>query len=253
MPSYRNGQIPENLLVVFQRGWNRTDGDWYHALSPATYTRHLALVARAFKRTGRTLQITEGFGAYRPFHAQVIARNLYGNGAALPGTSSHGGFWEGRQTLAMDYGNWAWVYANHGGFAAFKEDCAAVGLWAGAIMPERGYPREEWHVVDPNPWSAVPAFDGIVTPFNPAHPEPAKSKRKRKQMSTGVIYTTGGDDKSRRGAIVNTESGFFSPFSWFDVAYADRVAVGFGLEKAAGVSAGAYDQIAKDCAAIRKG
>lgn len=250
MPSYRNGQIPESLLVVFRRGWNRTDGDWYHALSPATYTRHLALVARAYKRTGRTLQITEGFGAYRPFHAQVIAQNLYGNGAALPGTSSHGGFWEGRQTLAMDYGNWGAVYG--WGQAAFFEDCRAVGLTPGMIMRSRGYPDEPWHVIDVDPWSAVPAFDGVVTPFTPARPEPVV-KKKRKQMSTGVIYTTGGEDKSRRGAIVNTESGFFSPFSWFDVAYADRVAVGFGLEKAAGVSAGAFDQISKDCAAIRKG
>lgn len=162
MPSYRNGQIPEDLLVVFARGRNATDGDWYHALSPATYARHLALVARAFKRTGRRLQITDGFGAYRPLHAQVIARNLYGNGAALPGTSSHGGFWEGRQTLAMDYGNWGTVYG--WGQEAFFEDCRAVGLTPGMIMRSRGYPDEPWHVIDLDPWGPVPAF-ADVTPF----------------------------------------------------------------------------------------
>lgn len=157
MPEYRNGQIPETLLVVFKRGHNSTDGDWYHALSPATYAKHRALVARALARTGRTLEITDGFGAYRPYHAQVIARNLYGNGAALPGTSSHGGHWEGRQTLAMDYGNWAWVYQNHGGQASFFADCRAVGLTPGMIMRSRGYPDEPWHVIDLDPWGPVPA------------------------------------------------------------------------------------------------
>jgi len=173
MPTYSNGYIPEHLLVVFKRGRNNVDGDWYHALSPATYARHLALVDRAYARTGRTLKITDGFGAYRPYAAQVLAKRLYGNGAADPGTSSHGGFWEGKQTLAMDYGNWAWVYES--GFAEFKEDCAEVGLWAGAIMPDRGYPREEWHVVDLNPWSAVPAFDG-AKPFVPTVKTPTGGK-----------------------------------------------------------------------------
>jgi len=162
MPTYSNGRVPEDLLVIFARGQNATDGVWFHGLPAATYARHLALVARALLRTGRRLTITDGWGAYRPYAAQVLAERIYGTGAARPGTSSHGLFWEGMQCAAIDYGNWAWVYQNHGGFAAFKEDCAAVGLWAGAIMPNRGYPREEWHVVDTDPWSAVPAgFDSI--------------------------------------------------------------------------------------------
>lgn len=150
MPSYSNGYIPETLLVIFARGANTVDGPWYHGLSPATYARHLALVARS----GGALAISDGWGAYRPYAAQVVARNVYGNGAAWPGTSSHGGFWEGRQTLAMDYSNWGSVYGwDRGRFAA---DCAAVGLTANMIVPERGYPDEPWHVIDLDPWSAVP-------------------------------------------------------------------------------------------------
>jgi len=166
MPTYSNGYIPLDLLVTFKRGWNSTDGDWHHSLSPATYARHLALVARAFKRTGRTIAISFGWSAYRPYSAQVLARKIWGLGAATPGTSSHGGFWEGKQTLAMDYGNWDWVYQSSGGMSVFFEDCRAVGLLPGMIMRSRGYPDEPWHVIDPNPWSAVPAFEG-ATEFAP--------------------------------------------------------------------------------------
>lgn len=155
---WRNGEIDLNELVVFKRGRNSIDGDWYHALTPATLARHEALVRRAYARTGRTLEISEGFGAYRPVAAQIRAKEIHGIFAATPRTSSHGGYWERTETLAMDYGNWAWVYENHGGRAAFYEDQRAVGLVPGMISEARGYPDEPWHSIDPNPKSAVPAF-----------------------------------------------------------------------------------------------
>jgi hypothetical protein len=192
MPEYTNGHIPESLLVVFKRGHNDTDGDWYHALSPAAYARHLALVHRAYVRTGRVLEITDGFGAYRPIAAQILARNLYGLGAADPGKSSHGGTFEGAQTLAADYGNWAWVYEDHGGFAAFAEDCAAVGAWAGAITPARGYPLEEWHVIFPDPWGAVPTFEGVTdfTPEQSEEDDDMKAIQLNDTDDSGVIVQT---------------------------------------------------------------
>lgn len=188
MPSYTNGNIPLALLVVFKRGWNATDGDWYHALSPATYARHLALIARALRRTGRLLSISLGWSAYRPLDAQWIARRIWGVGAAVPGTSSHGGFWEGRQTLAMDYGNWAWVYEYHGGYEAFADDCRAVGLTPGMIMRSRGYPDEPWHVIDLNPWSAVPAFED-ATPFTPVKEEEPMTLMLRVKIPNGTKHT----------------------------------------------------------------
>ncbi len=155
MPIYRNGYVPEGLLIKFRTGYNATDGNWFHGFPPATYAKHRALIDRAYKRTGRTLALSDGWAAYRPMFAQEIARRVHGVGAAVPGTSSHGGFWEGRDTMAGDYGNWAWVYQNHGGRAAFAEDCRAVGLWPDMITPGRGYPDEPWHVVDPDPWGPV--------------------------------------------------------------------------------------------------
>ena len=38
--AWRNGYIPEGDLIIFNRGWNSTDGHWYWGLTPATYTRH---------------------------------------------------------------------------------------------------------------------------------------------------------------------------------------------------------------------
>lgn len=161
--AWRNGYIPESDLVIFKRGYNGTDGNWFWGLTPGTYARHLALVDLAYKRTGRILTPSDGWGTYRPYDAQVIARRVFGNGAAVPGTSSHGGFWEGRETLAIDYSNWSFVYG--GNRAAFYADCWAVGLTPGMIEPRRGYPDEPWHVIDMNPRSGAPAPAGTGTPL----------------------------------------------------------------------------------------
>lgn len=162
---YRNGDIPESALVIFKRGHNSRDGDFYWGLPPSTYRKHLALLARALKRTGRTLSPSDGWSTYRPYAAQVAARKVYGNGAAVPRTSSHGGFWEGHDTAAVDYGNWEWVYAKFGARARdeFYADCRAVGLTPGMISKARGYPDEPWHVIDLDPWAAVTS-GAITTP-----------------------------------------------------------------------------------------
>lgn len=158
MVAYNNGYIPESLLITFNVGFSAGEGLWKHQLSAGTYAKHLALVTLARKNTGRTLALSSGWSGYRPYSAQVYARQRYGNGAASPGTSSHGGFWERQQTLAMDYGNWSYVYG--GNRAAFYRDCRAVGFEPGLIVPARGYPDEPWHVVDKQPWAAGSAAGG---------------------------------------------------------------------------------------------
>jgi hypothetical protein len=172
--AYRNGFWPESALIIFNRGTTVHPGGavekWYWGLTPGTYQKHLALVALAKRNTGRNLQPSAGFSCYRPYAAQVFARKLYGNGAAQPGTSSHGGFWEGQETLAIDYHNWASVY--DGNRARWYADVRAVGLEPGLISPQRGYPDEPWHVIDKEPRRAVPAgggaqpFPGTETPTN---------------------------------------------------------------------------------------
>lgn len=161
----RNGEVPESELVIFERGRNGTDGDWYWGLPPATYAKHLNLLTLARRRGRGELAPSDGWGTYRPYGAQVIARRIYGNGAAWPGTSSHGLYWEGRDTAAVDYSNWGWVYGWD--IVAFAADCRAVGLTPLMIVPARGYPYEPWHVIDLDPLGPAPsALDG-VTKFDP--------------------------------------------------------------------------------------
>lgn len=160
--AWRNGYIPDSELTRFgDHGYNATDKDWYWSLTPGTLARVLALIALAYVHTGRRLSPGSGWTTYRPYWAQVIARNVWGIGAAWPGTSSHGGFWEGRETLAIDFSNWSYVY--NGDRAAFYADCWAVGLTPGMIEPRRGYPDEPWHVIDMNPRASAPA-PAAVTP-----------------------------------------------------------------------------------------
>ena len=65
-------------------------------------------------------------------------RKIYGNGAATPGTSSHGMLWEGRICLALDVGNWSWVYGGD------REQWFA-----------------DWHIIDFTPWATPPAPTNI--------------------------------------------------------------------------------------------
>lgn len=220
MPRYSNGFIPDSALVTLATGYNSTDGTWTHKL-----TRHTAycwdrLRKIAHGRTGRWLEITEGFGAYRPYYAQVIARRIYGYGAAYPGTSSHGGHWEDQDTMAIDVGNWEWVYAKFGNRARaeFFADVRKVGMLPGMIHPSRGnsYPDEPWHIIDPNPYAAVPSGGGSAQ--KPKPNKPAKPGDQDENMK--VIFghrNEGGDewmiihptfknpkDANQRGYIVTT-------------------------------------------------
>lgn len=200
MPTYSNGYIPESLLVTFATGWSSTDGNWKHQLSPATYAKHLELVKRS---PGGKLAVTPGWGAYRPYQAQVVARRLFGNGAAVPGTSSHGGFWEGRQTLAIDYHNWGSIYGWDQ--ARWFADVRAVGLTPGMIMRSRGYPDEPWHVIDLDPWAAVPAGVG-AEPFEPLEEfMGALSDDQQRQMYDALVVN--GGQYYKTDAIVNAIRG----------------------------------------------
>jgi hypothetical protein len=182
MPDYDNGRVPSDLLVTFASGWNSAEGTWHHMLTPATLAKHRALVKLAKANTGRDISITEGWGAYRPYDSQVYARRLYGFGAAVPGTSSHGMFWEGRQCAAIDY-NWGDAYGWDRD--AWFRDVRAVGLTPGLIHPSRGdYPDEPWHVVDLYPWAAVPAGFNTSEEEDDMTPEQAKQLDKvTKQVS----------------------------------------------------------------------
>ena len=159
---------------------------------------------------------------------------------AVPGTSNHEiqgskaavdlydtGSDGGIATMGSARSNW--LRAN-----AWKYGLVASGFGFG----------EAWHYDVLNIFNAVPgkpAGGGTSTPANP--------KRKKRNMSTGVIHTDDKSDSKRSGAIVDFEAGTFSPFGWFSVAYANGVAKGFGLEASGPVTRGHYDAIKATVAA----
>lgn len=161
MVRYANGYVPANVLQVIGKGTN-SDGYWEHRLPAATVARHRELVRIGETRHGKTLQITPGWNCDRPYPVQVQARERYGNYAATPGTSSHGGNWAGPvtswkrvDTAAIDYNNWSTVFGSR---TAFFAACREVGLVPGAISAP-AFPDEPHHVIDLDPWGAVPAFE----------------------------------------------------------------------------------------------
>lgn len=110
------------------------------------------------------------------------------------------------------------------------------------------YRRRSGRWVDVDPRTLL---DFSATAGGDARPITPTPKRKKRRMSTAVIYTKGGADKNRRGAVLDTDSGLVSRFGWFPPSYADALAKGFGLEAAAPVTGGQFDVLTRDVAASK--
>lgn len=144
MGGYANGQAPLDMFV-------KVGHEQY--LWPGTARRWEWMVAEGKRRHGVTLYITPGWNGYRPYDEQVRARAAYGNMAAVPGTSSHGGTWAGPATGwatvptgAIDVGNWSSI-----GWGNFDRLARDAGFITDAVSPQ-----ELWHIIDLNPW-VIPA------------------------------------------------------------------------------------------------
>lgn len=146
---YPNGQVPLDKLV-------HLGGLIY--LPPGTAARWLWVVAEGKRRWGVTFYITpasargwDGWNGYRPLDAQKKYRNAFGQMAAVPGHSSHGGFYGGQEVFAIDVANWGAVT-----WSRFSGLMAEAGLRTNFVSPE-----ERWHVGDfNNPWVIDPRFIG---------------------------------------------------------------------------------------------
>lgn len=97
-------------------------------------------------------------------------------------------------------------------------------------------------IADAKPASANPGVPIVVTPAD---------TEEDFIMAAGVIYTDDSRDKDRRGAVLDTTSGLFSTFGHFAATYADDLARSLGGVKAGKVTAGHYDKLASDMAALR--
>lgn len=193
MSRYKNGQIPSSLLVEVGP---------YHWMPAATAARWRALVADIQKAEGVTMRITPGKNAYRDYEGQVFARNAACargrcNDAAVPGTSSHGGEYQGRDSLAIDVDNWAVL-----GQSKWYAYCRKHGFEPGF------FDWEPWHIIDWNPWVMPKPSGGGSSKPAPAVPEEEEDDMPK---NSGVWYRK---DKSTYVYLVfNTGSGFAHEFS----------------------------------------
>ncbi|QDH48063.1 endolysin [Microbacterium phage Pavlo] len=149
--AYPNGEVPFNKLVHLGANF------W---LPPGTAARWAWFVREGIRRFGVTFRITPdrdglgGWNAYRPLSAQILYRNKYGNMAAVPRYSSHGGWYRNQEVFAIDVDNWMVVP-----WASFAALANEAGFRVNFVSPE-----ERWHIGDfNNPW-VVPAFTIPATP-----------------------------------------------------------------------------------------
>lgn len=150
---YANGRIPLNALV-------HLGGD--HYLPPGTAARWQWLQRLAHEKYGVWLYITAGWNAYRPYAVQEDYKRRYGNMAAQPGKSSHGGTYAGQVVFAIDVGNWGTL-----GWARFAAVCRLAGFTVNFVSP-----REEWHIGDFNDAWAIPSGAGTTPTVNPGTTNP---------------------------------------------------------------------------------
>lgn len=156
MARYPNGRIPESELVRL---------GVEHYATPATAQRLKNLIADVKANEGVTLRVTGGPNIYRNLKWQ----NFYWDvlpfpQAARPGTSSHGGEYQGRDAMAADIDNWAEI-----GKDKFYRYARKHGFTPGIFS------WEPWHIVDFNPW-VMPEVsgggsDGSAKPKPPITPE----------------------------------------------------------------------------------
>jgi hypothetical protein len=159
-----NGRLDESTMVNLGSGWDKY-GQWFHLAPPGTAARWQELVRLAREKYGVTLRVTPGWNIYRPLRIQYAYRRDLGVWAAVPGTSSHGGEYQGRVCCAIDVQNWGDL-----GWARFSALCRIVGFWTDFVNPQ-----ELWHIGDRDPWT-VPQFAAINIRPLPIIPEPEEDE-----------------------------------------------------------------------------
>ena len=170
MTRYQNGQAPLSDLVYL--------GPEFY-LPHGTAARWRELQRLAWEKYGVWLVVTPGWNGYRPLDVQFEYRKDLGIMAAVPGTSSHGLTFRGRDMAAIDVNNWRSLAASESlAWARFVALCKIVGFIVDFVTP-----REPWHIGDEAPFDA-PAFAAVVI----NHATTAPAKRRKKTMNITAAY-----------------------------------------------------------------
>ncbi|MBN9210708.1 MAG: hypothetical protein BGO45_10565 [Microbacterium sp. 71-36] len=180
MARYENGKAPLSDLIKV--------GDQQY-LPAGTCARWREMQRLAWEKYRVWLVITPGWNGYRPLDIQVQYREELGIWAAVPGTSSHGLTFNGRDCAAIDVYNWRDLAPGNESlaWARFVALCRLVGFTVDFVTP-----RELWHIGDFDPFT-VPAFAAItINPSTTAMPAQSKEDDMPinfRRESTGVSYT----------------------------------------------------------------
>jgi hypothetical protein len=198
MGGITNGNIPESDMVEIGRGYDRY-GLWKHLLPAGTLRRWRYLVALALRKYGVVLYITAGWNAYRPLWVQRLYRTALGIWAAIPGTSSHGGLYNGRLCMAVDVANWRDLAPGDESlaWARFKALCRLAGFTVDFVTPQ-----ELWHIGDQNDiWAAPASLEVTPLPIEDNDdPEEVIMRARSKQSGAWYVFGSLGVIKIPRGA-----------------------------------------------------
>lgn len=226
MARYPNGQIPEHLLV-------RVGVE--HYATPATAKRLSNLIADVFANEGILLRVTGGPNIYRNLKWQRFYWDVlpYPQ-AAYPGTSSHGGEYQGKDAIAADIDNWAQL-----GKAKFYRYAVKHGFTVNV------FDWEPWHIIDFNPWvMPSPSGGGNVTP-------PTLTPEEEEEEMNGFQY------KNATGAMVhvlfNSASGFYAEYLGTNPSDNSIIARNWGTGSWPELTASVANAIKISCEATRVG
>lgn len=186
MTRYDNGQAPLSDLVYL-------GPDFY--LPRGTAARWRELLRLGLEKYGVRIEVTPGWNGYRPLDVQRRYRAELGIMAAVPGYSSHGLTYQGRDCAAVDVNNWRALapWSESLAWSRFVALCRLVGFTVDFVSP-----RELWHIGDFDPFN-VPAFAAIViNPETTVKPDPEEDE----DMAT-IISSSMGQSLAVGGVIVS--------------------------------------------------
>lgn len=237
MSRYANGKIPANRLVhVGNRDY----------LTAATARRWNNLVADVKRNEGVTLRITQGQfpNAYRDLAGQKKARTYWCalgacNNAAYPGTSSHGGEYRGKDSMAVDVNNWMEL-----GKTKFYRYARKHGFTPGV------FDWEPWHLVDWNPW-VMPDSSGSGGGESKPVPEPVPpvvvpEEEEDEEMSMKLFGYKNPEDGRTWYVQFDSSSGFWSEFVSDDQAYIQSLAAKWTTDGIPALSVGHRNDLKKE-------
>lgn len=240
---YPNGKIPLDKLI-------HLGGE--HYLPAGTAARWNWIVQSAKSKYGVTLRITPGPNAYRWYSAQEDAKKAACargrcQDAATPGYSSHGGTYNGQESMAIDVDNWRDLAPGNYALAwsRFEALCRLAGF---RVLL---FSWEPWHIVDFNNVWVVPGFasGGTSKPTPTPTPLSEEEDEEDEMAMKGAHYPVGNKTVY---LLFNEVSGFYVEHSGVPGTYNNELARNWGTNSWAAITQSHATVIKRSLDAVRR-